>query len=67
MIAWKFLVLTSLKMRGSFKNDQKKKIRWKELKAGFFPSTFQQSVNGSKNSILNWVIKLNLIEIPMKL
>ena len=25
-----------------------------------FPNTFLQPVNGSKNSILNWVIKLNL-------
>ena len=29
--------------------------------AGIFPSTFPQPVNGSKNSILNWVIKLNLL------
>ena len=29
-------------------------------KSGIFPSTFLQLVNGSKNSILNWVMKLNL-------
>ena len=29
-------------------------------KSGIFPSTFLQPVNGSKNSILNWVMKLNL-------
>ena len=28
--------------------------------SGILPSTFLQSVNGSKNSILNWVMKLNL-------
>ena len=28
--------------------------------AGIFPSTFLQPVNSSKNSILNWIIKLNL-------
>ena len=27
--------------------------------SGIFPSTFLQLVNGSKNSILNWVLKLN--------
>ena len=27
--------------------------------SGIFPNTFPQLVNGSKNSILNWVIKLN--------
>ena len=27
---------------------------------GIFRSTFLQQVNGSKNSILNWVMKLNL-------
>ena len=34
--------------------------------SGFFPSTFLQPINGRKNSILNWVIKLNLIKLPMK-
>ena len=29
---------------------------------GFYPSTFLQLVNGSKNSILNWVLKLNLFK-----
>ena len=28
--------------------------------AGFYPTTFLQPVNSSKNSILNWVLKLNL-------
>ena len=28
--------------------------------SGFYPSTFLQPVNGSKISILNWVLKLNL-------
>ena len=32
-----------------------------------FLSIFMQRVNGSKKSILNWVIKLSLIELPMKL
>ena len=31
-----------------------------------FPSTFLQPVNGHESSILNWVIKLNLIKLPMK-
>ena len=31
-----------------------------------FPSTFLQPVDGRKNSILNWVIKLILIKLPMK-
>ena len=30
--------------------------------SGFYPSTFLQPVNGSKNSILNWVLKLNLFK-----
>ena len=34
--------------------------------SGIFPSTFVQPVNSRKNSILNWVIKLNLIKLPMK-
>ena len=34
--------------------------------SGIFPSTFLQPVNGYKNSILNWVIKLSLIKLPMK-
>ena len=29
---------------------------------GFYPNTFLQPVNGSKNSILNWVLKLNLLK-----
>ena len=29
--------------------------------SGIFPSTFLQPVSGSKNSILNWVMKLNLL------
>ena len=31
-----------------------------------FPSTFLKLVNGRKNSILNWVIKLNLKKLPIK-
>ena len=31
-----------------------------KTKAGIFPNTFIQPVNGSKNSILNWVMELNL-------
>ena len=31
-----------------------------QLDTGIFPSTFLQLANRSKNSILNWVIKLNL-------
>ena len=34
--------------------------------SGIFPSTFLQPVNDHKNSILNWVIELNLIKLPMK-
>ena len=34
--------------------------------SGIFPSTSLQPVNGYKNSILNWVIKLSLIKLPMK-
>ena len=30
--------------------------------ASFYPSTFLQPVNGSKNWILNWVLKLNLFK-----
>ena len=37
------------------------------LTASTFPSTFLQPVNSSKKSILNWVIKLDLIKLPMKL
>ena len=33
--------------------------QWNKL-TGIFPSTFLQPVNCSKNSILNWVLKLNL-------
>ena len=32
------------------------------ISAGFYPSTFLQSVNSSKNSILNWVLKLNFFK-----
>ena len=32
------------------------------ISAGFFPSTFLQSVNSCKNSILNWVLKLNFFK-----
>ena len=35
--------------------------------SGIFPITFLQLVNGRKNSILNRVIKLNLIKLHMKL
>ena len=31
----------------------------RNVKLGFYRSTFLQLVNGSKNSILNWVLKLN--------
>ena len=30
--------------------------------SGFYPSTFLQPVNGSKNSLLYWVFKLNLFK-----
>ena len=30
--------------------------------SGFYPSTFLHAVNGSKNSILYWVFKLNLLK-----
>ena len=40
---------------------------WTDRPAGIFPSTFRNPENGSKNSILNWVIKLNLLKFPMKL
>ena len=44
------------------------KNKIKELrKEGIFPSNFLQPVNSSKNSILNCVIKLSLIELHMKL
>ena len=32
----------------------------KKTLTGFYPSTFLQPIYGSKNSILNWVLKLNL-------
>ena len=32
------------------------------LHSGFYPSTFLQPINGSKNSILSWVLKLNFFE-----
>ena len=36
--------------------------------SGFFPSNSLQPVNGCKNSILNWVMKLNLLTLnPWKL
>ena len=34
----------------------------KPNRLGFYPTTFLQPVNGSKNSILNWVLKLNLFK-----
>ena len=41
-----------------------KNSNWEVLtkNSGFYPSTFLQLVNGSKNSILNWVLKLNLFK-----
>ena len=47
---WKYTVL-------SMSHDQKL-----TLLPGFYPSTFLQPVNGCKNSILNWVLKLNLFK-----
>ena len=35
---------------------------WQFLCAGFYPTTFLQPVDGSKNSILNWVLKLNFFK-----
>ena len=38
---------------------------WKRIvltRAGFYPSTFLQPVNGRKNSILHWVLKLNFFK-----
>ena len=35
-------------------------MRDHQYKSGFYPTTFPQSVNSSKKSILNWVLKLNL-------
>ena len=40
---------------------------WTDRPARIFPSTFWNPENGSKNSILNWVMKLSLIKFPMKL
>ena len=39
-------------------DELSRSIEW--FLPGIFPSTFPQPVNGSKNSILNWVMKLNL-------
>ena len=38
---------------------------WSES-SGIFPSTFMQLVNGSKNSILNWDMKLDLFMLFLK-
>ena len=35
---------------------------WWKVNPGFYPSTFLQPKNGSKNSILNWVLTLNLFK-----
>ena len=36
--------------------------------SGFFPSSSLQPVNGCKNSVLNWVMKLNLLsQTPLKI
>ena len=35
------------------------------LQAGIFQSTFLQPVNGSKKSILNWVLKLSLLNLTL--
>ena len=40
---------------------QKISSRWNH-RSGFYPSTFLHPVNGSKNSILYWVFKLNLLK-----
>ena len=47
-------LLHGKKPHASLQNDQIEQM------PGIFPSTFLQPVNGSKNSILNWVMKLNL-------
>ena len=36
-----------------------------KILADIFSSTFVQPVNGSKNSILNWVKKLNLFHLAL--
>ena len=38
------------------------KIKDGYMLAGFYPSTFLQPVNGTENSILNWVLKLSLFK-----
>ena len=38
-------------------------VIWEMFHAGIFQSTFLQPVNGSKNSILNWVMKHNLFNL----
>ena len=40
---------------------QKISTRWNH-RSGFYPSTFPHPVNSSKNSILYWVFKLNLLK-----
>ena len=44
--------------------DARKEILkfWLPPSPGFYPSTFLQPLNGSKNSILNWVLKTNLFK-----
>ena len=44
--------------------DARKEILkfWLPPSPGFYPSTFLQPLNGSKNSILNWVLKPNLFK-----
>ena len=37
-------------------------VIWEMFHAGFYPSTFLQPVNSTKNSILNWVLTLNLFK-----
>ena len=37
-------------------------VIWEMFHAGFYPSTFLQLVNSTKNSILNWVLTLNLFK-----
>ena len=58
-------LLHGKKPHASLQNDQIEQM------PGIFPSTFLQPVNSSQNSILNWVMKLNLLcvlffEKPLK-